>query len=117
MDGFIFCLFENKSVPFFEKPNIRHNAAPSLPTEDEPLIWQTWVPLTKEAQNIEVQIWYPTETLATGEGDRGYRYQLELSEEGVKDQKDTRISALDKSSLVVQQLGGRENAAVLPIHE
>lgn len=69
------------------------------------------------SQNIELQIWYPTEILASGEGDKGYRYRLELSEEGMNDQMDTRISARDSSKLVVQQLGGRNNAAVLPIHD
>lgn len=79
------------------------------------LTLQTWVPLSEKAQNIEMQIWYPTEILNSGEGDRGYRYQLEISKEGIKDQKDTRISALDKSTLLVQTLGGRMQGAVVPV--
>lgn len=81
------------------------------------MVWQTWVPLTADAQNIEFQIWYPSEILSSGEGDRGYRYQLELVGDGINDQNDTKISSLDDSTLVVQELGGRENAAVLPILE
>jgi Fe-S cluster assembly iron-binding protein IscA len=42
--------------------------------------------------------------------DSGYRYQQELADDGINDQKDTRISSLDDSTLVVQ-------AAVLPILE
>lgn len=90
---------------------------PPVPGKGESLVWQTWVPLTADAQNIEFQIWYPSEILSSGKGDRGYRYQLELADDGVNDQKDTRISSLDDSTLVVQELGGRENAAVLPILE
>ncbi|RIJ08385.1 hypothetical protein DXT77_21075 [Pseudomonas sp. 91RF] len=95
--------------------NASLGAIPPRPREGTSLVWQTWVPLTTDAQNVEIQIWYPIEILASGEGDRGYRYQLELDKEGVEDQKDSRISSLDNSTLVVQQLGGRNDAAVLPL--
>lgn len=95
--------------------NASLGAIPPRPKEGAPLVWQTWVPLTTDAQNLEIQIWYPTEILASSVADRGYRYQLELNEKGTKDQKDSRISSLDTSNMIVQQLGGRNEAAVLPI--
>ncbi len=88
---------------------------PMMPPEGEDIVWHTWVPLDEKAQYLELQVWYPEEILSSGEGDRGYRYQLELDEQGVKDQKDTRMSGLDTSTLQVQTLGGREDAIVLPI--
>jgi hypothetical protein len=35
------------------------------------LYGQTWVPLTEQAQHLELQVWYPPEILGSGEGDRG----------------------------------------------
>jgi len=86
-----------------------------MPPAGESVIWQTWVALTEEAHYLEMQVWYSPEVLASGEGDRGYRYQLELEKEGVTDKKDTRISSLDTSELQVQTLGGRENAIAMPV--
>jgi len=86
-----------------------------MPPAGESVIWQTWVALTEEAQYLEMQVWYSPEVLASGEGDRGYRYQLELEKEGVTDKKDTRISSLDTSELQVQILGGRKNAIAMPV--
>jgi hypothetical protein len=88
---------------------------PVMPPEGEDIVWHTWVPLDEKAQYLELQVWYPEEILTSGEGDRGYRYQLELDEQGVKNQKDTRVSSLDTSTLQVQTLGGRESAIVLPM--
>ena len=88
---------------------------PVMPPEGEDIVWHTWVPLDEKAQYLELQVWYPEEILASGEGDRGYRYQLKLDEQGVKDPKDTRVSSLDTSTLQVQTLGGREDALALPI--
>lgn len=88
---------------------------PVMPPEGEDIVWHTWVPLNEKAQYLELQVWYPEEILSPGDGDRGYRYQLELDEQGVKDQKDTRVSSLDTSTLQIQTLGGREDAIALPI--
>jgi hypothetical protein len=74
---------------------------------------QTWVPLTEQAQDFELQVWYPPEILASG--DRGYRFRLALEKDGVVDQKDTRISSLDASSLSVQLLGGRDQAVAVAV--
>ncbi|EGH26953.1 hypothetical protein PSYMO_37916, partial [Pseudomonas amygdali pv. mori str. 301020] len=30
-----------------------------MPPENEDLIWETWVPLDKDATYLELQIWYP----------------------------------------------------------
>lgn len=97
------------------KPTHSLYPSPNISEKDTSLTLQTWVPLSEKAQNLELQIWYPIEVLASGEGDRGYRYQLELSNEGINDHKDTRISASDKSTLQVQTLGGRMQGAVVPI--
>jgi len=97
------------------KPTHSLYPSPNISEKDTSLTLQTWVPLSEKAQNLELQIWYPMEVLASGEGDRGYRYQLELSNEGINDHKDTRISASVKSTLQVQTLGGRMQGAVVPI--
>jgi hypothetical protein len=86
-----------------------------MPPAGEGVIWQTWVPLTEDAQYLELQVWYPPEILASGEGDQGYRFQLELDKDGAVDQKDTLISSLDTSSLSVQLLGGRDQAVAVPV--
>jgi hypothetical protein len=87
----------------------------SMPPAGESVIWQTWVPLTEQAQHLELQVWYPPEILTSGEGDRGYRFRLALEKDGALDQKDTRISSLDTSSLGVQLLGGRDQAVAVPV--
>jgi hypothetical protein len=87
----------------------------SMPPEGESVIWQTWVPLTEQVQHLELQVWYPPEILASGEGDRGYRFRLALEKDGAVDQKDTRISSLDTSSLSVQLLGGRDQAVAVAV--
>ncbi|MEB0310933.1 T6SS effector BTH_I2691 family protein [Pseudomonas sp. 10B1] len=79
------------------------------------IIWQTWVPLEVDAQFVETQVWYPLEVLAAAEGDRGYRFQLELEEQGVTDEKDTLVSSLNTNSIQVQTLGGREKAITLAV--
>ena len=84
-----------------------------MPPEGEGAVWQTWVPLTEEAQFIEMQVWYAPEILASSEGDRGYRFQLELEKEGVINEEDTRFNSLSANSLQIETLGGRENAIAL----
>jgi hypothetical protein len=56
---------------------------PPVPPKDEDVVWQTWVPLGKEADFIELQIWYPRDIVVPGAEDRGYLYQIELSDDGV----------------------------------
>jgi hypothetical protein len=73
----------------------------------------TWVPLAEDAQYLELQVWYPPEILTSGEGDRCYRFQLELDNDGIVDQKDTLISSLNTNSLSVQKLGGRDQAVAV----
>jgi hypothetical protein len=102
-------------VPDAPKQKSPDSVCYSMPPEGESVIWQTWVPLTEQAQHLELQVWYPPEILASGEGDRGYRFRLALEKDGVADQKDTRIISLDTSSLSVQLLGGRDQAVAVPV--
>ncbi|WP_397450586.1 toxin VasX [Pseudomonas sp. NA-150] len=81
-----------------------------MPPEGEGVVWQTWVPLTEDAQFIEMQVWYSPEILASSEGDRGYRFQLELDKGGVSDEKGTRLTSLDPGTLQIENLGGREKS-------
>ncbi|WP_397452747.1 hypothetical protein [Pseudomonas sp. NA-150] len=84
-----------------------------MPPEGEGVVWQTWVPLTEAAQFIEMQVWYSPEILASSEGDRGYRFQLELDKEGVSDEKSTRLTSLDPGTLQIETLGGREKSIAI----
>lgn len=88
---------------------------PPMPAEDQEIVWQTWVPLPEQAQYLELQLWYSTDLLSAGVDDRGYRYQLELIKEGQSDQKDSRLSSLDSSTLQIQTLGGRAQGIELPV--
>lgn len=47
----------------------------AVPPEQEDVVWQAWVPLEKEIDFIELQIWYPQDIVAPGEEDTGYLYQ------------------------------------------
>ncbi|KPW93459.1 hypothetical protein ALP58_01069 [Pseudomonas savastanoi] len=58
---------------------------PLMPHEDEDLIWETWVPLDKDATYLELQIWYPSNLIHPGEEDRGYLFQIELGTRGDTD--------------------------------
>ncbi|MBX8503136.1 hypothetical protein K5D31_24920, partial [Pseudomonas cichorii] len=54
---------------------------PIMP-EDEDVVWQTWVPLDKSTDYIELQIWYPSDVVSHGEEGRGYLYQIEPDKKG-----------------------------------
>ncbi|AAY38534.1 toxin VasX [Pseudomonas syringae] len=70
---------------------------PLMPPENEDLIWETWVPLDKDATYIELQIWYPANLLNPGEDDRSYLFQMELGPRG-----DTAIDGLAAVELEVK---------------
>ncbi|RMN19004.1 Membrane protein, partial [Pseudomonas cannabina] len=70
---------------------------PRMPPENEDLIWETWVPLGKDATYLELQIWYPNALINPGEDDRGYLFQMELSPRG-----DTEIDGLAAVELEVK---------------
>lgn len=55
---------------------------PELPPLNEDILWQVWVPLSKTAAFIELQIWPPSEVLSTESKTRTYLYQIELKERG-----------------------------------
>ncbi|SDX22294.1 hypothetical protein SAMN05444514_1151, partial [Pseudomonas syringae] len=70
---------------------------PRMPPEDEDLIWETWVPLDKDATYLELQFWYPASLFKTGEDDRSYLFQMELGTRG-----DTAIDGLAAVELEVK---------------
>ncbi|NAT37412.1 hypothetical protein CU661_07640, partial [Pseudomonas syringae pv. actinidifoliorum] len=55
---------------------------PRMPPENEDLIWETWVPLDKDATYLELQLWYPANLLNPGGDDRSYLFQMELGIRG-----------------------------------
>lgn len=85
------------------------------PPADEGVVWQSWVPLNRNAEYLELQVWYSEETLAVRNGDSGYRYQIELIQEGASDNSDSRVVGSSKNSLEVESLGGRAEAALIPV--
>ncbi|NAO54473.1 toxin VasX [Pseudomonas syringae] len=70
---------------------------PLMPPDNEDLIWETWVPLDKDATYLELQIWYPASLLDLGEEDRSYLFQMQLSPKG-----DTAIDGLATVELEVK---------------
>ncbi|CAI8881350.1 MULTISPECIES: toxin VasX [Pseudomonas syringae group] len=70
---------------------------PRMPPENEDLIWETWVPLDKDATYLELQIWYPANLLNPGGDDRSYLFQMELGTKG-----DTAIDGLAAVELEVK---------------
>lgn len=99
------------------KTQVHWNEPPQKPKPpaDEDVIWQTWVPLNESAQYLELQVWYSPETLAIRDGDKGYRFQIELVPEGQTDNSDSRVVGLNESPMIVESLGGRKDAVLLPI--
>ncbi|MFJ2323336.1 toxin VasX [Pseudomonas sp. NPDC087817] len=89
------------AYPTFDKPN----------KKDESIVWQTWIPLDKNSDYVEFQIWYPTLVVSGGQEDRGYLYQLELDPAG-----NTESDGLSKTSLQVKSKN-REGALALAIQE
>ncbi|WP_250548386.1 hypothetical protein [Pseudomonas congelans] len=71
---------------------------PLMLPEDENLIWETWVPLDKDAIYIELQIWYPYSLMNAREDDKGYLFQMELNTKG-----DTAIDGLTAIELEVKK--------------
>ncbi|KPC33237.1 Membrane protein [Pseudomonas syringae pv. cilantro] len=82
-----------------------------MPHENEDLIWETWVPLGKDATYLELQIWYPNALINPGEDDRGYLFQMELDTRG-----DTEIDGLAAVELEVKA-SSRMGAITLEVAE
>lgn len=87
----------------------------ALPSPEEDVIWQTWIPVADRAKYLEVQVWYPQEVLSTRAGDIGYRFQFELIPGGTYDNKANHLPSAVNSSLQVERLGSRGEGALLPI--
>ncbi|PBK52852.1 hypothetical protein BUE60_14775, partial [Pseudomonas syringae pv. actinidiae] len=84
---------------------------PRMPPENEDLIWETWVPLDKDATYLELQIWYPANLLNPGGDDRCYLFQMELGTKG-----DTAIDGLAAVELEVKE-SSRIGALTLEVAE
>jgi hypothetical protein len=84
---------------------VRHQTLQS----DDNVLWQTWVPVSENADFIELQIWYPSRVLNSGIDDHGYLYQLELDTDGAM-----KTDGLSTSMLEVKQ-ANRKNALVLVV--
>ncbi|RMN65497.1 putative Membrane protein, partial [Pseudomonas syringae] len=94
------------------KPTIKASedcTYPRMPPEKEDLIWETWVPLDKDAIYLELQIWYPYSLVNARENDKGYLFQMELSTRG-----DTAIDGLTAIELEVTK-SSRAGALTLEI--
>ncbi|UZS74904.1 hypothetical protein OQB66_11490 [Pseudomonas syringae] len=94
------------------KPTIKASedcTYPRMPPEKEDLIWETWVPLDKDAIYLELQIWYPYSLVNARENDKGYLFQMELSTRG-----DTAIDGLTAIELEVKK-SSRAGALTLEI--
>ncbi len=55
---------------------------PLMPPEGESIIWETWLPLEKDATYLELKLWYPDSLVKSGQPNKGYRFQVELSHKG-----------------------------------
>ncbi len=95
-----------------------HNGArlcTALPLPEEDVIWQTWVPVSEKTMYLELQVWYPQEVLSPRDGDKGYRFQVELVAGGTFDNKANHLPGAVKDSLQVEKLGARGDGALLPV--
>ncbi|WP_081025645.1 hypothetical protein, partial [Pseudomonas syringae group genomosp. 3] len=55
---------------------------PLMPPAGEDVVWETWVPLEKDATYLELQIWYSNQLVTSEQQDIGYLFQLELNTNG-----------------------------------
>ncbi|RMV80428.1 putative Membrane protein, partial [Pseudomonas caricapapayae] len=55
---------------------------PLMPPQNEDVVWETWVPLDKDASYLELQVCYPPHLLSYGQSDMDYLFQLELDSKG-----------------------------------
>ncbi|MBI6672545.1 hypothetical protein YA0637_13405 [Pseudomonas syringae] len=70
---------------------------PLMPPESEDVVWETWVPLEKDATYLELQIWYPDSLIRPGQQDVGYLFQLKLDSQG-----DTAVDGLAHVELEIK---------------
>ncbi|RMP02658.1 putative Membrane protein [Pseudomonas syringae pv. persicae] len=84
---------------------------PLMPPENEDLIWETWVPLDKDATYLELQLWYPASLLKTGGEDKSYLFQMKLGTTG-----DTAVDGLASVELEVKA-SNRIGALTLEVAE
>ncbi|AHG40721.1 membrane protein [Pseudomonas syringae CC1557] len=84
---------------------------PLMPPEGEDIVWETWVPLGKDATYLELQIWYPDSLIEPGQQDVGYLFQLELNSKG-----DTAADGLAHTELEIKA-SNRASTLALEIAE
>ncbi|MEQ4340852.1 toxin VasX [Pseudomonas syringae] len=82
---------------------------PLMPPQNEDVIWETWVPLDKDASYLELQIHYPMHLINSGQSDTGYSFQLELDTKG-----STSFDGLTEAELEVKS-SGRAGVLMLEI--
>ncbi|MEX5498732.1 toxin VasX [Pseudomonas syringae] len=82
---------------------------PLMPPQNEDVIWETWVPLDKDASYLELQIHYPMHLINSGQNDTGYSFQLELDTKG-----STSFADLTEAELEVKP-SSREGILMLEI--
>ncbi|MCK9776409.1 toxin VasX [Pseudomonas syringae] len=70
---------------------------PLMPPESEDVVWETWVPLEKDATYLELQIWYPDSLIRPDQQDVGYLFQLKLDSQG-----DTAVDGLAHAELEIK---------------
>jgi hypothetical protein len=80
---------------------------PEIPPADEAILWQVWVPLSKTAGFIELQIFPPAQTLICDSKARAYLYQIELNPNG-----EIEPDGLIKTKLTVQAADPAETIAL-----
>lgn len=99
-----------------QKPDMLYNDPPyrPIPSEGEDVVWQTWVPVPDNAQYLELQVWYPPTIITVRNGDKGYRFQIELDAEGASE-SNGHILGANNNVLLIEKLGGRNETANLPI--
>ncbi|MCF5631882.1 hypothetical protein GIV53_21815 [Pseudomonas syringae] len=84
---------------------------PLMPPESEDVVWETWVPLEKDATYLELQIWYPDSLIKPGQQDVGYLFQLKLYSQG-----DTAVDGLAHTELEIKA-SSRASTSTLEIAE
>jgi hypothetical protein len=84
---------------------------PPIPPSEENIMWQVWVPLSKTAAFLELQIWPPVEN-PTSSKPRAYLFQIELEADG-----QVAADGLIQTKLTVQSVAPKEAIALeIPFH-
>lgn len=91
--------------------NLKNTPPPLTPAIEQDIVWTTWVPVSPNADYIEIQIWYPKKILVADANSQGYLYQLKLDATGQR-----LTDGLSATELQVK-LSSRANASILVVTE